>query len=142
MSIVYLCMLFFLSNSGDKDDCNKTIEVMKRAKTPSNNAEQYAIQYFSPFAFTDHLSHLMRRSRTKTHEEYIDGFESEKDGSGDKDDESPLVLASNENRSMDNATSPSPISPTATKDVSPHPATGLTNHIFAHLNRCFVCFMF
>ena len=126
---------------GDKDDCNKTIEVMKRAKPASNNASSTRS---NTSARRIHQSPLTpdETQPDQDSEEDIDGFESEKDGSGDKDDESPLVLAINENRSMDNATSPSPMSPTATNDVSLHHATGLTNHIFAHLNRRFVRSMF
>lgn len=77
----------------------------------------------------------------KDHGEDIDGCESEKDESRDKDDESPLDLVSNHSRSMGSTTSPSPILPTATNDVSPHPATGLTIITSAHMKRCFVCCM-
>jgi hypothetical protein len=112
-------------NPGDQDDCNKTIEVMKRAKTASNNPSSTRS---NTSARRIHQSPLTpdETQLDQDHEEDIDGCESEKDGSEDKDDESPSVLASNENRSMGNTASPSPILPTATNGVSLQPTTGLT----------------
>ena len=128
-------------NLGDKDDCNKTIEVMKRAKTASNNPRSTR---FNTSTDRIHRSSLTpdETQPNQDHEEDIDGCELENDGSKDKDDDSSLVLVSNENRCMDNITSPSPTLPTATNDVSPYPATGLTNHIFTYWNRCSFGFMF
>ena len=128
-------------NLGDKGDCNKAIEVMKRAKTASNNPSSTRS---NTGARRIHRSPLTpdETQPDQDPDEDIDGFESEKDGSGDKDGESPLVLVSNENRSMDDTRSPSPVLPTATNDFSPHPAIGLTNNTSAHLNRCFIYFMF
>ena len=92
-------------NSGDKVDCNKTIEVMKRAKTASDNLSSTRS---NTSGLPIHRSPLTpdETQPDQDHEEDIDECESEQDGSGDKDDESPLILASNENRSMDNTTSP------------------------------------
>jgi hypothetical protein len=140
------CRLFFLYiivhlNSGDQDDCNKTIEVMKRAKTASNHPSSTRTNtsarriHRSPFTPDE-------TQPDQDHEEDIDGCESEKDESEDNDNESPLVLASNESRSMGNTPSPSPVLPTATNDVSPQPTTGLTNNTPANMDRRFVCCIF
>jgi hypothetical protein len=128
-------------NSGDQDDCNKTIEVMKRAKTASNKPNSTGS---NTSVRRVHRSPLTpdETQPDQDHEEDIDGYESEKDESEDNDDESLLVLASNESRSIGNTASPSPILPTATNDVSPQPTTGLTNNTSAHMNRRFVCCMF
>ena len=137
---LFVCLCCLCRNLGDKDDCNKTMEVMKRAKAVPNNPSSTRA---NTSARRIHQSPLTpdETQPDQAHEEDIDGCESDKDGSGDKNDESPLVLASNENRFMANTTSPSPVLPTATNDVSSHPA-GLTNNTSAPMNRCFVCCMF
>ena len=100
-----MCVVLSL-NLGDKDDCHKTIEVMKRAKTASNNPS----------------STRSNSSARRIHRSPLTSDEAQPDQ--DREDESPLVLPTNENRSMGNTASPAPILPTATNDVSPHPTTG------------------
>lgn len=124
--------------SGDKDDCNKTIEVMKRAEAAPKNPSSTR---FNASASRIHQSPLTpdETQLNEDHEGEIDECESEKDGSGDNDDESLLLLANNESLPFADTESPSPVLPIAPTDVSPLTTPGLMNNTLGPLNLCFVC---
>lgn len=108
---------------GDKDDCDQTIEVMNRAKPltkgSSNARSNTTVRRVDRAPPTPDETQLEEEVQ-----EGVDECESEKEELDDKDDESPLVLVSNQDRSIRDGRSPSPVLPLQTNDASPHPETG------------------